>query len=89
MAIIYRSNGTIEEVNPKNGIDFSLEELMTFVSGHFQVVMLNWDSYMVLNTNGITLNLSYNELATEIFKKSYPNSGFVVGDVLVCKITEI
>ena len=34
MAKIYRTNGDVENVEPKNGTDFQLEELSAIVGGY-------------------------------------------------------
>jgi hypothetical protein len=86
MATIYRANGTTEEVHPKNNRDFSLEELQEIVGGYFELVRPRRlpTKYMVVNEDGHRLNLSFNKIGSE-----YYGSAEIVGDILICKLTEI
>ena len=36
MATLIKADGTIEEIKPKNGTDFQLEELQKYVDGNIE-----------------------------------------------------
>lgn len=84
MAKIYKTNGEIIETEPKNGIDFSLEELQGVVGGYVEIVYLSKELIMVLNEEGKISELPFNELATELYQDSISIHDYIVGDVLVC-----
>lgn len=89
MAKLYCVDGTIEEVSPKNGTDFSLEELNGFVEGWIETLYLGNDKIMVINEEGKLEGLDYNPIATRIFRESYGDSDYIVGNALVCSSEEI
>ena len=75
-------DGREEFIEPKNGTDFSLEELQTIVDGHIEIVQIGDERIMVVNEEGRLLNLPHNYAASRITSPL----GFVdiVGNVLVC-----
>lgn len=79
-AFIYRTNGEILPILPKNGTDFQLKEMQEIVGGYLQVVHLKDGRVMVLNEEGKIDHLDYNEQATHLYNNQYD---FIVGDVLV------
>ena len=85
-ARVYKSEGRSYGVRPKNGTDFTLEELQDVVGGHIEVVWLSRNRFMVVNEEGKNLNLPVNTEATKIVNtESVPRlSDIIVGDVLVC-----
>lgn len=89
MAKLYLVDGTIEDVSPKNGKGFSLEELKGFVKGWVETVRIDKDRIMVINEDGKLDSLDFNVNATAIFRKYYGDDDFIAGNALVCKITEI
>lgn len=84
MARIITTKGKVIEVTPKNGTDFSLEELQYIVGGIIEIVSTG-AGLMVLNEYGKLLGLDINQRATEI----YGRRDIIVGDVLVCSSDEI
>jgi len=83
-ACIIKTDGTITETKPKNGTDFSLEELRAAIGGgYIEVVRTVDDSrIMVLDEEGKLKNMPVNPKATAL----YPNlADVIVGDVVVCK----
>lgn len=88
MAKIYRTNGDIENVEPKNGTDFQLEELQGIVGGYIECLNLSDGRLLVCNEEGKLKGLALNERATELVRKNGYND-YIVGDVLVCKDCEI
>lgn len=90
MARIYKAHGEMINIEPKNGTDFSLEEMQAIVSGYIEIVYLQNEKIMVLNEEGKLKGLAINHEATRIFRKSYPyTNDVIVGDVLVCNETEV
>lgn len=91
MALIYRASGDVENVEPKNGTDFQLEELQAIVDGWIEIKFLRDDEgrVMVLNEEGKLRNLPYNERATTLYRVFVYEHDFIVGDVLICDKSEI
>lgn len=89
MGKIYKTDGTIIAVEPKNGTDYSLEELQEIVGGYIEVLPLNDDEIMVLNEEGKILGLDLNDNATALISEAGMWDDFIVGDVLVCKNDEV
>ena len=84
MAEIIKATGERIAVTPKNGTDFSLDELRGVVGGCIEIVPLPGIGYMVVNDEGHRLGLPFNPLATAIYV-AYP----IMGDVLICSIWQI
>ena len=86
MAAWIKSDGTWVGVTPTNGSDFSLSELQGYVGGLFELVDISTrfkGMWMVVNEEGMLLNLPYNELAASLH-------GFaIMGNVLICNKNEI
>lgn len=90
MAKIYKTNGEVLDIEPKNGTDFQLEELQAIVGGFIQIIEISDTEIMVMNEEGKLENLPFNEKATAIYQKSILGvEDFIVGDVLVCKDKEV
>ena len=89
MAQIIKSNGQTTEVTPKNGTDFSLEELQTIVGGWIEIVNLRDGRLLCLDEEGKLKGKDFNTRATYILQAAMPTHDFVVGDVLVCDAEEI
>lgn len=90
MALIYRASGDVENVEPKNGTDFQLEELQAIVGGLIDYQMTNdGNDLIVFNDEGKLMELPYNENATKIYQERVYEGDFLVGDVLICKNSEI
>lgn len=88
MAKIYRTNGDVENVEPKNGTDFQLEELSAIVGGYIECLNFTDGSLLVCNEEGKLMNLPYNERATDLVRKNGYND-YIVGDVLICNTGEV
>ena len=84
MAMHIKSDGGMTLVEPANGRDFSLTELQKFVGGYIDLVRLPDDRLMVVNDEGLLLDLPMNHTATRI-----TSGGYIAGDVLVCKASEV
>lgn len=87
MAKWIKTNGETIEVNPKNGTDYSLEELQGFVGGYIEIIEINIGfakgKLMVVNEEGKIDGLPLNTMATLIAGQA------IVGNVLVCKPGEV
>jgi len=87
MARLYKVDGTTVDVEPKNGKDFSCEELQAFVGGFFEVVPVLGSKYLIVNENGRMMNLARNERMSALMFGEI--IGDVVGDALLCDRCEI
>lgn len=83
-AYIYKATGEILPVHPKNGQDFTLDELSGIVGGFIEVVYLDDATILVCNEEGKMNALPVNANATKLWVKSHGNTDIIVGDVLVC-----
>jgi hypothetical protein len=84
MATIYKASGEQTNIAPKNRKFFELKELQHIVGGYIQNVYLNDGTILILNEDGKLEQLSLNTRATEIFRKSFPDSpDYIVGDALI------
>ena len=89
MAKIYKTNGEVLDIEPKNGKDFSLEELQAVVGGYIEIAEMKGGEFMVINEEGKLEGLPFNEKATELYQKKVYQGDFIVGDVLVCKKSQV
>lgn len=97
MAKIYKTTGEVVEVSPKNGTDFSLEEMQAIVehkvngvSYHYiEIIYLPDGKLMVINEEGKLIDAPINRKATEIFMDAFGEVDVVLGDVLVCDESEV
>lgn len=90
-AKLYKTNGVVTDIQPKNGKDFSLKELQSYVGGTIDIQALPSGRVLVLNDNGKIDGLPKNEEATFVWKMEYPitrypvnNDELIVGDVIIC-----
>jgi hypothetical protein len=90
MAQIIKSNGQTTEVAPKNGTDFSLEELKAIVDGWIEIVNLRDGRLLCLDEEGKLKGKERNHVATDIYRQAFPQcKDFIVGDVLLCNEDQI
>lgn len=86
MATLIKTDGSLTEIEPKNGQKFELEELQQYVQGYIELVFLKKDRLLVINDDGKS-HLSLNEKATEIAHNEaaiYPRD-YICGDAVLCK----
>lgn len=92
MAHIIKATGEKIEVKPEgpNGT-FTLKQLRDAVGGYIEIVNLHTtNEWMVVNDDGIRLELKVNAAATQLYRdNTHPNDNLILGDVLVCKKSEI
>lgn len=90
MATIIKTDGYVINIEPKDGKEFSLEEMQTIVSGYIEIVDLHDGNYMVVNEEGKLKGLAINHVATQIYTNAFPGVyDVIVGDVLVCNKHQI
>lgn len=89
MAKLIKADGSVIEVEPKNGTDFSLDELQAFVGGWIEVARLGADRIMVMNEEGKLIGLPINEAATAEYFRVTHRRDVVVGDALICKNEQV
>ncbi len=83
----YRSPG--EEVHPANGTDFTLAEAQALVGGLIEVFHLVDGRVMICNEEGKLERLPVNVEATIIFRRTYGPRDTIVGDVVICRDSEL
>lgn len=91
MATILTTSKGIEQVTPKDGRKFSLEEAQKIVGGYIQLIhIIDTGEILVCNEEGKLYDLPYNGLAT-LYAHMHDAlfSDYIVGNVLVCKHNEI
>jgi hypothetical protein len=89
MAVVIKTDGTKDALQPKNNKVFTLEELKSVVGGYIEIVQLTEDYLMVINEEGKLLNLPINVIATRVYRASRNTDDFIVGNVLICSNKEI
>lgn len=88
MAVLIKATGDIQEVSPKNGKTYSLEELQGYVAGSIELVYLKDDEIAVVNEEGLW-GLPYNSRATVEVRQKGAKGVVLFGDVIICKDNEI
>jgi hypothetical protein len=85
-SFLIKPDGKKVEVSPKNGEDFSLEELQGYVEGYIQIVNLSKSEVLVINEEGKLKNLPLNKEATFIckFRNAIFANDCIVGNALLC-----
>jgi hypothetical protein len=78
-----------EEVRPANGTDFTLSEAQALVGGLIEVFPLGDGRIMVCNEEGKLEQLPVNVEATIIFRRVYGPVDTIVGDVFICRSSEL
>ena len=94
MALLIRSDSvsmdSLEKVEPENGKTFSLSELQAYVDGYIEIKKVcKFQKMLVMNEEGKLYNMPPNPLATKLFQEQYGPIDVIVGDCLLCEISEI
>lgn len=89
MATLYKVDGSVLEVHPRNGTEFTLEELQGFVGGYIEIVPLRDGTHLICNEEGKLNGLPLNDEASAVWVKSYGFTDLIVGDALVCSESEL
>lgn len=88
MGKLLKTDGTTIEVRPKNGTDYTLDELQEFVGGYIEVVRCKEEGMiLVINEEGKFLDLEWNTQASKIADIHFCD--YIVGDALLCKSDEV
>ena len=69
---------------PKNGSTFELEELQEVVGGYIEIIRLNDGRVIIVNEEGLNLNLPVNIEATNILRRDHSTTQYIVGTAIVC-----
>ena len=83
-AHVYYPNGDFQETQPNNGSTFELEELQEVVGGYIEIVRLNDGRIIIVNEDGLSLNLPVNIEATNILRRDHSTTDYIVGTAIVC-----
>ena len=83
-AHVYYPNGDFQETQPNNGSTFELEELQEVVGGYIEIVRLNDGQIIIVNEDGLSLNLPVNIEATNILRRDHSTTEYIVGNAIVC-----
>ena len=89
MAVLFRTDSSTENVKPKNGTDFSLEELQEMVGGTIEIIRLSNLQLMIVHDEGKILGLPVNLYATILYRMYICTDDFIAGDALLCYATEV
>lgn len=89
MAQIIKTTGEIVDITPKNGTDFTLEEMQSIVGGWIEIQNLNNGRKMVVDEEGKLKGKDINIIATNCYREQVSPFDCVVGDVLLCNSNEI
>ena len=89
MAQIIKVNGETKTVEPKNGTDFTLEELKSIVGGYIQIAYLRDGEIMVMDEEGKLKCKDLNIQASLRYRRDVNPYDSVVGDVLICKTSQV
>lgn len=84
-ALILKTDGSVQKVQPANGSDFTLEELQGFVEGLIEIIDIGSDMIMVVNEEGKGV-LELNKKATVIAKarSAILPHDYIAGNALMC-----
>ena len=83
MATLLYADGRREKVEPKNGTDFSLEELQGFVGGCVEIVRAPKEQILIVDDEGVLKEKELNCQASRIVKT------FIAGDALLCESCQV
>lgn len=95
MAKLFRTNGVVEVVSPKNGSKFTAKELQGLVGGWLEAVgVFNNSVFAICDEEGKLKNKPLNPLATIFARNLYMMEGLqfrdhLVGDVIFVSKDEI
>lgn len=81
-AVLIKADGTVLDISPANGTDFSLAELQEFVGGLIQIGATYDGRNIVMDEEGKLKGKPVNDKATELYR--YGQHDPIVGDVVVC-----
>lgn len=83
--ILIKENGQTGHIEPKNGTDFTLEELQDAVGGMIDIIRLSQGKIFVINDEGKFM-FGRNNVATimaKVDRAIFPDD-YIAGDVILC-----
>ena len=89
MGKLIRATGEESDYPPASGKKYTLEELQRAVGGDIEIVAMSDGQLMVLNEEGKVRALPFNSKATTMTRGFLAPTDMVMGDVVVCKNTEV
>ena len=88
--VVISPSGGYNEVRPKNGSDFELAELASFIDdGSVELVYLRDGTLLVIDEDGKDKGLAYNEVATGLALLVLHRGDYIVGPALWCQEEQI
>jgi len=87
--MIIKSDSTMKDAKPDNGNKFTLQEMQYIVNGFIEILRSPGGNYMVVNEEGLLLDLPINKKATAIYREEFGGKDVIVGDVLICSKNQI
>ena len=81
--IIY-TDKEAEDYTPKNGKTFALTEMQEIIGGYIESIRLNDGRVIIVNEDGLSLNLPVNIEATNILRRDHSTTEYIVGTAIVC-----
>lgn len=87
MAILIPAAGETREVQPADGVTFTIHELQGFVGGYIEAVRVG-DDYLFLNEEGKLKQLPVNRAATVLTLGLIAADDYIVGDCVLCSPLE-
>ena len=89
MARFIKTDGTVQEAHPTNGVEFSLDEMRNFVGGYLEAIKLTSQEVLYCNEDFVGLQLPINSVATEVLHQHRPDIPYpLCGDVLIASLRE-
>ena len=87
MAKLYKDDGTVLEIEPRNGRRFELEELYEILECELvEMVFLRGSQIMLIDEEGKLTNSTFNKNATAIFNEVLRISyDWIAGHAIVCE----
>lgn len=83
-ALLIKSDETETPIAPANGETFTLDEMQGYVGGFIEIHMLGDGRWIVINEEGIFLDLPPNPTATIMAPHLVTGDTGILGDVIVC-----
>ena len=83
-ATLYTPNGGEKDIISKVRNKLSLEEMQKLVGGYIEIVRLNDGRIIIVNEDGLSLNLPVNIEATNILRRDHSTTQYIAGNAIVC-----
>jgi hypothetical protein len=88
MALLMLPSGESREIKPAQGNAFSVDELQQLIGGWIEPIQLSDGRFMCVNEEGKSLNLPYNQQATELAHPILRPNDYIAGVAVVMTRTE-